>query len=98
MMNLNSCGKSTQCFLYRMELEINRLKFVISQLQMRTSKKGTSGGECSSDKLQCSSSSSASESGSGGSKGLKSKKTHTKVFLLIKGQISYGAMPKHAVL
>ncbi|XP_020899341.1 uncharacterized protein LOC110238041 isoform X2 [Exaiptasia diaphana] len=63
----------------RMELEINRLKFVISQLQMRTSNKGTSGGECSSDKLQCSSSSSASESGSGGSKGLKSKKTHTKI-------------------
>lgn len=78
-----SYGKKMYSFFYRMELEINRLKFFIGQLQMRTSKKGSSSREFSTEKLQCSSSSSASESGSGGSQGLKTKKTQAKVYIYV---------------
>jgi len=51
-----------------MELEINRLKFIINQM----SKKGSVGYKL--EHNQCCSSSSTSESGSGGSKPLKVKK------------------------
>ena len=58
-----------------MELEINRLKFIINQMR----KKGVCGCVIVNPSNQCYSSSSASESGSAESQAVKTKKPQTQV-------------------